>query len=148
MKLRSAVTPSTGSGEVFRPQVTGVDAVHHPHARVARQRGRQLALAHVDRVHARGPRLQQAVGKPARAGAEVAEHLPAHVGGKISQRLIQLLPSLRNEGALFGEHFYRVSFLHLVGSFPFLSVEKNAPLGEGARRLGAGRKAVRGEVYV
>src|SRR5260221_3551770 len=57
-------------------ELARVDPLVDHHARIGAQLRVQLAVAHVDRVHAHGPALEQDVGEPAGRGSQIDADAP------------------------------------------------------------------------
>ena len=77
-------------------QLAGVHALEHGHARVVAQPRVQLAVADVERDHARGAALEQDVGEPARRGADVEAVEPGRVDAERVERVRELLAAARD----------------------------------------------------
>ena len=73
-----------------------VDALEHDHARVVAEPRVQLAVADVERDHARGAALQQDVGEAAGRGAEVEAVEPGGVDAEAVERVGELEPGARD----------------------------------------------------
>src|SRR5438067_214551 len=75
----------------------GVHALDHRHARVGAKPLVELAVADVERDHARRPPLQEDVGEPARRGADVEAVETGDIDPERVERVTQLLATARDE---------------------------------------------------
>ena len=80
-----------------RVQMAGVHALEDRDAAVRAEPGMQLAVPDVERDHARGPALEQAVGEAARGGADVQAVPARRVDPERVERVRQLLAAARDE---------------------------------------------------
>ena len=95
MNETSQTTSSGANGSAV--SVPGVRALQHGHARVVAQPRVQLAVADVDRDHARGAALEQAVGEAAGRGADVERSRARRVDAERLERVRELLAAARDE---------------------------------------------------
>jgi len=89
MNDTSTVATEQASG-TSRREVAGVDALEHHHPRVPAQAFVELAAAHVHRVDAGGPALEQGLREPSRGRPHVHGHAPARVHAERVQRALEL----------------------------------------------------------
>ena len=131
-----------GKGKIFLFEIPRVGVVHHRNAGIGREGRREQALAHVDADDGLRAALQEAVGKAARAGAEVAIRFPRNVFLKDIQPAGELIAAVGNEPLLGGKKFERIPFVHLRIGRKKPSVPKDEPLFQRLGSLGAGAEAL------
>src|SRR5215467_1902198 len=85
--------------EDARVERARIRVLHHDHALILAQTGVELAGADVDRVHTRGALLEQAIGEPARRGADVQTDSPGHLDLEVVERVDELLAPAAHVGA-------------------------------------------------
>ena len=95
MNETSQVTRSGANGSSV--ELAGVRALEHGHARVVAQPLVELAVADVERDHARGAALEQDVGEAAGRGADVERVTPGRVDAELVERVRELVAAARDE---------------------------------------------------
>lgn len=134
-------------GKIASLEIAHICPVHDDDARIGCKLGRELTLAHINGIDSRRTRLQQAIGKTARAGAEIRIDADDALR-KIVERLSEFISAFGDKLHLSGPDADVVPFFHIVGSLRLFPVHKDIALCERACRLGARRKIALGEIFI
>ena len=123
MKETSQTTRLGRNGQVLAAQVAHVRPLEHGHAGILAQLRVELAVADVERDHARGAGLEEAVGEAAGRGADVETVLAGDVEAESLERGSELLAAARDEARARGDLELRALLDLLAG----LRVPLDAP---------------------
>ncbi len=86
-----------------RRQITRVRALDDGHSRIVAQAPIELAVGHVERDHARGAALKQAVGEATGGGTDVEAGVAADVEVEAVEGVGELDPATRDVGLRLGQ---------------------------------------------
>ena len=125
-------------GQVRRGERAGVDPLDHGHARILAHAQVDLAVGDVERGHARGAALQQAVGEATGRCARVEAFASRHVDAKGLDRVVELDSAARDEARRLLESKIRLRVDELAGPERNRPIRADTDLAR-ADRAGGGR---------
>src|SRR5579863_8219029 len=113
--------------KILGSKISRVHAFADHHAWVVAQLPIELAVANVDRPHARCAALEQAIGEAAGGGADVETNAALDVDGPMIESRRQLVTAAADEGHALKQLDLSIAGHAVAGLFGFLAVEEHVP---------------------
>ena len=118
----------------LRPrEVARVGPLQHPHARIAPEARRELAVADIDRVHPARPARQQHIGEAAGGGADIQRRAPARIDPEVRERVVEFLAAPRDPGMVRAAHREREIVRDLEAGLVEAAFAREHPAGQQQR---------------